>query len=165
LLFLLLPQDPKASPSTWEMILKAEDFRRRSFGDLDKNKDGFVDAAVSARNPIFAKYIISIFLGIPALAWRCLARDLWVVMFGFRVGVGSFGDLDNNKDGFVDAAASACNSPFPFHVFSIYVGFPAIAWRCIVQVLSVLLFLVWGGQQGIAVWRRGQGRLRGRSGV
>jgi Ca2+-binding EF-hand superfamily protein len=26
------------------MILKAEDFRRRSFGDLDKNKDGFVDA-------------------------------------------------------------------------------------------------------------------------
>jgi hypothetical protein len=43
----MLPQDPKASPSTWEMILKAEDFRRRSFGDLDKNKDGFVDAAVS----------------------------------------------------------------------------------------------------------------------
>jgi hypothetical protein len=30
------------------MILKAEDFRRRSFGDLDKNKDGFVDAAVSS---------------------------------------------------------------------------------------------------------------------
>lgn len=40
------PQDPKSSPSTWEMILKAEDFRRRSFGDLDKNKDGYVDAAV-----------------------------------------------------------------------------------------------------------------------
>jgi hypothetical protein len=37
-------KDPKSSPSTWEMILKAEDFRRRSFGDLDKNKDGFVDA-------------------------------------------------------------------------------------------------------------------------
>uniref|UniRef100_A0A383WDD3 EF-hand domain-containing protein n=1 Tax=Tetradesmus obliquus TaxID=3088 RepID=A0A383WDD3_TETOB len=38
-------KDPKSSPSTWEMILKAEDFRRRSFGDLDKDKDGYVDAA------------------------------------------------------------------------------------------------------------------------
>lgn len=35
--------DPKA-PSTWEMILKAEDFKRRSFSDIDRDKDGYVDA-------------------------------------------------------------------------------------------------------------------------
>jgi hypothetical protein len=49
-------QDPKSSPSTWEMILKAEDFRRRSFGDLDKNKDGFVDAAVRVVNCVMLLY-------------------------------------------------------------------------------------------------------------
>jgi hypothetical protein len=40
------------------MILKAEDFRRRSFGDLDKNKDGFVDAAVRVTMVQRAQYDI-----------------------------------------------------------------------------------------------------------
>eukprot|EP00878_Enallax_costatus_P002784 GHUV01002975.1.p2 GENE.GHUV01002975.1~~GHUV01002975.1.p2 ORF type:complete len:109 (+),score=11.31 GHUV01002975.1:126-452(+) len=39
--------DPKSSPTTWDMILKAQDFRRRSFSDLDSDKDGYVDAKVS----------------------------------------------------------------------------------------------------------------------
>jgi len=30
--------------STWEHILKAEDFKRRSFSDIDRNNDGYVDA-------------------------------------------------------------------------------------------------------------------------
>jgi len=30
--------------STWEHILKADDFKRRSFSDIDRNNDGFVDA-------------------------------------------------------------------------------------------------------------------------
>lgn len=33
--------------STWEHILKADDFKRRSFSDIDRNNDGFVDAKVS----------------------------------------------------------------------------------------------------------------------
>jgi len=32
--------------STWEHILKADDFKRRSFSDIDRNNDGFVDAKV-----------------------------------------------------------------------------------------------------------------------
>jgi hypothetical protein len=32
------------APTTWDMILKAQDFRRKSFSDLDRDKDGFVDA-------------------------------------------------------------------------------------------------------------------------
>lgn len=36
--------DSKSSLSTWDQILKAQDFKRRSFSDLDRDKDGFVDA-------------------------------------------------------------------------------------------------------------------------
>lgn len=39
-------QDGDKAGSTWEHILKAEDFKRRSFSDIDRNKDGFVDAKV-----------------------------------------------------------------------------------------------------------------------
>lgn len=30
--------------STWEQILRAQDYQRRSFSDIDRNKDGYVDA-------------------------------------------------------------------------------------------------------------------------
>jgi hypothetical protein len=42
------PTDKASSGSTWEQILKAEDFKRRSFSDIDRNQDGFVDAKVCA---------------------------------------------------------------------------------------------------------------------
>lgn len=32
------------SGSTWEQILRAQDFKRRSFSDIDRDKDGYVDA-------------------------------------------------------------------------------------------------------------------------
>jgi hypothetical protein len=37
-------KDGDKAGSTWEHILKAEDFKRRSFSDIDRNQDGFVDA-------------------------------------------------------------------------------------------------------------------------
>jgi hypothetical protein len=36
--------DKAGSGSTWEQILKAQDFKRRSFSDIDRDRDGFVDA-------------------------------------------------------------------------------------------------------------------------
>jgi hypothetical protein len=36
--------DKAGAGSTWEQILKAQDFKRRSFSDIDRDKDGFVDA-------------------------------------------------------------------------------------------------------------------------
>jgi hypothetical protein len=38
------PSDKASSGSTWEQIIKSEDFKRRSFSDIDRNQDGFVDA-------------------------------------------------------------------------------------------------------------------------
>jgi hypothetical protein len=38
--------DKAGSGSTWEQILKAQDFKRRSFSDIDRNQDGYVDAKV-----------------------------------------------------------------------------------------------------------------------
>lgn len=43
---MLQNHDPKGAPTTWDMILKAQDFKRRSFSDLDRDKDGYVDAKV-----------------------------------------------------------------------------------------------------------------------
>jgi hypothetical protein len=40
--------DKAGSGSTWEQILKAQDFKRRSFSDIDRDRDGFVDAKVRA---------------------------------------------------------------------------------------------------------------------
>lgn len=37
-------KDPNSNLTTWDMILKAQDFKRRSFSDLDRDKDGYVDA-------------------------------------------------------------------------------------------------------------------------
>lgn len=37
-------KDPKASATTWDMILRSEDFKRKSFSDIDRDKDGYVDA-------------------------------------------------------------------------------------------------------------------------
>jgi hypothetical protein len=36
--------DKAGSGTTWEQILKAQDFKRRSFSDIDRNQDGYVDA-------------------------------------------------------------------------------------------------------------------------
>lgn len=33
----------KTDPTTWDMILKSESLRKKSFSDLDKNQDGFID--------------------------------------------------------------------------------------------------------------------------
>jgi hypothetical protein len=38
--------DKAGGGSTWEQILKAQDFKRRSFSDIDRDRDGFVDAKV-----------------------------------------------------------------------------------------------------------------------
>lgn len=38
-----VPQTGEAT-STWEQILRAQDYKRRSFSDIDRNKDGYVDA-------------------------------------------------------------------------------------------------------------------------
>jgi hypothetical protein len=38
--------DKAGSGTTWEQILKAQDFKRRSFSDIDRNQDGYVDAKV-----------------------------------------------------------------------------------------------------------------------
>lgn len=40
------PQPDDKSGSTWEQILRAQDFKRRSFSDIDRDKDGYVDAKV-----------------------------------------------------------------------------------------------------------------------
>eukprot|EP00879_Flechtneria_rotunda_P000403 GHRR01000497.1.p1 GENE.GHRR01000497.1~~GHRR01000497.1.p1 ORF type:complete len:145 (+),score=28.68 GHRR01000497.1:203-637(+) len=37
-------KDGKSSGTTWDMILKAQDYSRKSFSDLDRDKNGFVDA-------------------------------------------------------------------------------------------------------------------------
>ncbi|KAF6264776.1 hypothetical protein COO60DRAFT_1482567 [Scenedesmus sp. NREL 46B-D3] len=65
-------KDPKASPSTWEMILKAEDFRRRSFGDLDKDKDGFVDAAVRTSLAAAARHGSAVHIAQASGCSRCI---------------------------------------------------------------------------------------------
>jgi hypothetical protein len=33
----------KAAPSTWDMILKGEEARRKSFSDLDRDQKGYID--------------------------------------------------------------------------------------------------------------------------
>lgn len=41
-------------PSMWEMILKSEEFKRKSFSDVDTNKDGKIDhkeLAAAVKNP------------------------------------------------------------------------------------------------------------------
>jgi hypothetical protein len=36
---LLLEQDPKKEPSTWEYIVKSEELKNKTFADMDRNKD------------------------------------------------------------------------------------------------------------------------------
>jgi hypothetical protein len=46
--------DKNKEPSMWEMILKSEEFKRKSFSDVDANKDGKIDQkelAAAVNNP------------------------------------------------------------------------------------------------------------------
>ena len=38
--------NPKAALSTWDQVLRAQDYKRRSFSSMDSNGDGYVDAKV-----------------------------------------------------------------------------------------------------------------------
>lgn len=85
--------DKAGSGSTWEQILKAQDFKRRSFSDIDRNQDGYVDANVCCAVLCRDGFCICADLGGQYNFSMCTDQEvcadvIWTILFLFGIGSG-----------------------------------------------------------------------------